>query len=329
MTGYDEAYGGGKTYQFTLTQAVPVGGQLTFPWAYNTQASATKVYSWATQYDTTGIENVSVIEGAGGTSLGEANGIGNIGHTHNVRYGANNYAQSAIRQLFNSSAALGGVWKPQTKFDRPPTWHTSTDPAYCGFLNGLDPELLEVVQPAIIPCRTNSIYECNSLDGTTFAINQTYNLTDKFFLLSRPEVYGDWDSALYKDGELLDFYNGLTNTEKIKYDSFSVPRSAWLRSPHPGIAHVERGVSTDGSLSSNGAYNSIGASAACIIAGTENTDDYFDSVTKTRVRSVGKNLFNPNGKYRIISPNVTINSDGSFDVEIIFLALLLSIESQI
>ena len=30
-TGYDEAYGGGKTYQFTLTQAVPVGGQLTFP----------------------------------------------------------------------------------------------------------------------------------------------------------------------------------------------------------------------------------------------------------------------------------------------------------
>ena len=36
------AYGGGKTYQFTLTQAVPVGGQLTFKWDYNVQALASK-----------------------------------------------------------------------------------------------------------------------------------------------------------------------------------------------------------------------------------------------------------------------------------------------
>ena len=113
LTGYDVAYGGGKTYQFTLTQAVPVGGQLTFKWDYNVQALASKVYSWASQYDTTGIENVSVTEGTGGTALGEANGIGNMGHTQRVRYGSNNYAQSAIRQLFNSSAALGW-WRVET-----------------------------------------------------------------------------------------------------------------------------------------------------------------------------------------------------------------------
>lgn len=230
--GYEEAYGGGKTYQFTLTQNVPAGGCLMFPWGYQVQADTVKISSYASLTATTAIESVSVMEGSAGTSLGTADGnTPNMNHVQRACYGSGNYAQSAIRQWLNSSAALGSVWMPQTKFDRPPTWHTSSDPAYAGFMNGLDTDFLAIIEPAIIPCRTNGIFEVNSLDGTEFAINQTYNLTDKFFLLSRPEVYGTWDSTSYKDGELLEFYDGLTQTERIKYDAFGAARHAWLRSP--------------------------------------------------------------------------------------------------
>ena len=133
-------------------------------------------------------------------------------------------------------------------------------------MNGLEEEFLAVVQPAVIPCRTNSIFEVNSLDGTEFAINQTYELEDKFFLLSRPEIYGTWDSTAYKDGELLEYYEGLTDAERKKFDSFGSARYVWLRSPYPSNAGNERGVSTDGTLSSSIASYSYGAAAACIIA---------------------------------------------------------------
>lgn len=133
-------------------------------------------------------------------------------------------------------------------------------------MHGLPADFLAVVEPTVIPCRTNGVFECASLDGTEFTINQVYELKDKFFLLSRPEIYGTWDSTTYKDGELLDYYDGLTNTERKKYDNGGTVRYAWLRSPSPSGAGGARIVFTDGSLSSSGAYNSNGVAPACIIA---------------------------------------------------------------
>lgn len=267
LSGYDTTYGGGKTLSFTLTKPVPAGGVIMFPWAYNTQSTATKISTYASNTATAAIESVSVNEGASGTNLGTADGnTPNMNHSHRIRYGSNNYAQSALRQWLNSDAALGAVWTPQTIFDRPPSWHTGTDAAYAGFMNGIEEEFLAVVQPAVIPCRTNSIFEVNSLDGTEFAINQTYELEDKFFLLSRPEIYGTWDSSTYKDGELLEYYEGLTDAERKKFDSFGSARHVWLRSPNPSYASYERYVDTGGTLYYSNADNSLGAAAACIIA---------------------------------------------------------------
>ena len=133
-------------------------------------------------------------------------------------------------------------------------------------MRGLPADFLAAVQPAIVPCRTNSIAEVNSLDGTEFVINQVYELQDKFFLLSRPEIYGTWDSSTYKDGELLEFYEGFTDTERIKYDAAGSARYCWLRSPYPGSAHVERIVYTSGALNYNVANNGYGVAPACIIA---------------------------------------------------------------
>ena len=263
LAGYDTTYGGGKTLSFTLTKPVPAGGVIMFPWAYQKQSTDTKISTYASNAATAAIESVAVTESADGTSLGVADGTAeNLNHTHRIRYGSNNYAQSAARQWLNSDAAAGGVWAPTTVFDRPPSWNTS----YSGFMLGLPADFLAVVQPAAIPCRTNSIFEVNSLDGTEFATNQVYTLKDKFFLLSRPEIYGTWDSATYKDGTLLEFYEGLTDTERIKYDAAGSARYCWLRSPIPGYASIERAVNTSGALSNSNASHAYGVAPACIIA---------------------------------------------------------------
>lgn len=252
----------GKTFQFTLTQEVPQGGQVYLSMTYNATLAGKSVRTYASASATDAIETATLTEGAEGTSLGTTNGIGNINHMHRIALGSNNYAQSAARQWLNSDASAGSVWTPQTKYDRAPSWAT----AYNGLMHGLPADFLSVVAPAVIPCQANSIYECASLDGTTFAVDQEYNLTDKFFLLSRPEVYGLSDSTTIKDGELLNYYDGLTNPERKKYDNGGTGRRAWLRSPYPAHATTERIVDLDGSGNINTASSSLGVAPACIIA---------------------------------------------------------------
>ena len=70
----DTSYGGGLTYQFTLATAVPANGILMFPWAYNTQASATKIITYSNNASTVALETVDVVVGNGGTALGTADG---------------------------------------------------------------------------------------------------------------------------------------------------------------------------------------------------------------------------------------------------------------
>ena len=252
----------GKSFQFTLAESVPAGGQVVVSATYNQTFAGKSVKTYASPSSTAVIETTTLAEGNGGTSLGTTNGEGNINHLHRIVLGSNNYAQSAARQWLNSAAAAGSVWAPTNKFDRAPSWATT----YNGFIHSLPADFLAVVEPAVIPCRTNSIFECASLDGTEFTVNQVYELKDKFFLLSRPEIYGSWDSATYKDGELLDYYEGLTNAERRKYDNVGSVRYAWLRSPYPSYADSARIVGTDGSLKSSSACNSSGVAPACIIA---------------------------------------------------------------
>jgi len=182
---------------------------------------------------------------------------------HRAIFGSNNYAQSAVRQWLNSAAVAGSVWTPTNVFDRPASWATS----YNGFMHGLPADFLAVVQPAVLACRTNSLFEVESLDGTAFAINQLYSLkVDKFFLLSRPEIFGNWDSESYKDGTQLEYYNGLTATERIKRDVAGTARDAWWRSPLPSFASGARVVTSSGGVSSYNAYGGYGVAPACIIA---------------------------------------------------------------
>lgn len=264
LSGYNTATGGGKTLMFTLKKPIPAGGQIVLPWNGTTNVTDTKIRTYPNIGAKEAIErDIPVTEGADGTMLGTADGnTENMNHTHRVCLGSNNYAQSAVRQWLNSNAAAGAVWKPTNKFDGAPSWDTK----YNGFMHGLPADFLEVVQPAIIPCRTNSIYEVASLDGTEFTTDQTYNLEDKFFLLSRPEIYGTWNSASYKDGELLPYYDGFTDIEKIKRDEAGEARIHFLRSPVPHIAYGEYIVKNNGNMESCPAAYSYAVAPACIIA---------------------------------------------------------------
>ena len=252
----------GKSFQFTLTKAVPVGGQVCVSITHNETLEGKSVKTYANPSSTTVVETVTLTEGSEGTDLGTTNGAGNINHLHRIALGSNNYAQSAARQWLNSAAAAGGVWTPTNKFDRAPSWATT----YNGFMHSLPADFLAVIEPAVIPCITNEVCECASLDGTEFTVNQVYELQDKFFLLSRPEIYGSWDSATYKDGELLDYYDGLTNAERKKYDNGGSARLAWLRSLNPSTAIGARIVNSDGSALSTSAHYGSGVAPACIIA---------------------------------------------------------------
>ena len=243
------------TYQFTLTQAVPAGGQLCISGAYDAALTTRKIRSYASQTSTTVIEEVSITEGSGGTSLGTF--ATELNHPQRISYGSNNYKESAARQMLNSSAAAGSVWTPQTKFDRPPSWQTTQE----GFLKGCSADFLAAIQTAVVKCSANNTYEA---PDSTVTKNTAYELTDKVFLASRVEVgFGTGDVG--DSSTLFQFYDGADNDDRIKLLGTSA-RYWWLRTPYSGYAYGVRYVGTDGSLTNNDASGAYGLVPACIIA---------------------------------------------------------------
>lgn len=259
---YDTANNDLSAYQFTLTQDVPAGGQLTFPWGSGV-ASAVKVNSFASRTSTTAIEQVSVTEGTDGQNLGNLTIAGdfsnNLNSIHRVRYGSNNYKESAIRQWLNSSAAAGSVWKPQTKWDRPPAWAATT----AGFMNGMDADFLAVIGKTHIIVARNTVCEGGGYD----------EMDDYFFLLSRREVYMGNEVASVIDGEPYPYYSDYSDlsapstgadSNRVKYRGGSA-QWWWLRTPTSGNGSYVRGVHTPGILDIHSANGGTGVAPACNI----------------------------------------------------------------
>ena len=259
QSGYEETYGGGKTYQFTLENAVEQGGQLTFDWTANTQAVNAKI----TIYDKDGNQvgsPIGVSEGNIGTSLGTTDGTStNLNLIHRVRSGSNNYGESAIRQFLNSDKSTGSVWESKTHFDRPPTWNTNT----AGFMSDLDSDFLAVIG------NVQKVTALNTLtDGGGFV-----TLDDNFFLLSRSEVYGGKENNI-NEGEPYPYYSNYSDlsaagvgedSNRIKYRN-GTALVWWLRTPytisgvHVRCAYAAGNLSVSASVSNN-----VGVAPACNI----------------------------------------------------------------
>ena len=258
--GYDVENGGGKTYQFTLTKPVPAAGQIMFPWAYQKQASATKVSTYVNANASAVIETVSVQEGSEGTSLGTADGtVSDLNHIQRARYGSNNWAESDLRMRLNSSAAPGGTWTRQSKFSHKPSWADTES----GFLRGVDPDFLSVL---------GEVTKVTALSTLTDG-GGSKTSTEKIFLLSRSEVYGNFENSV-DEGAAYPYYkkysdfaskNDGKDTNRIKYQSNGTPYYWWLRTPYTGSARNVRNVHPTGAITSSGAYSSYGLAPACCI----------------------------------------------------------------
>ena len=252
---YAETQLAAGTYQFTLTQAVPAGGQLLINGYESTAITSLKVQSFANRTTNTAIESVAITAGSGGTNLGTF-GEGAINHIQRVSYGSNNYKESAMRQFLNSSAAAGSVWTPQTKFDRPPSWLTSL----AGYKNGLDQDFLAVVGNVVLPCSANNIYEA---PDSSITKGTKYTLNDEFYLASAREIFNtNWD--VEDDSKVFPFYEGAVNADRIKYHDDSAAHW-WLRTPSSGGAYSVRLVYSDGTMDTSGALYAYGLAPACTI----------------------------------------------------------------
>ena len=226
-----------KNYQFTLTQAIPVGGQARLV------VSEMKIYTYSSRTATTVIEAVTVIEGTTGTQLTPVN------YYDRTLYGSNNYKESAVRQWLNSNAEPF-IWEPKTNYDRPPLSAPYTG---YGFLKLLDPELTAVLGSVDKQVSRNTVNEGGGQDL----------ISNKIFLPSRVEV-GLGAEGVVTGEQVYSWYDGATNAKRIKLLN-GTPRRWWLRSPNVSGSHRTRGVGTSGALDHYGAGDACGVSPACVI----------------------------------------------------------------
>lgn len=259
----DSTYGGAdndySSYQFTLTQEVPAGGQLTFPWDFGLKASTIEVNSFSSATSTTPIEQVGVTEGTSGQGLGTLTEAGdfsnNLNSIHRVRCGSNNYKESAIRQWLNSNKTAGSVWKPQTKFDRPPEWVDTLD----GFMYGMDADFLSVIGKTHISVVRSDDLGFDEID-------------DYFFLPAKIEVYmSGWKG----EGEPYPYYSDYSDnpyessddpdSNRVKY-TFGGVGEWWLRTPASLVNAFEvASVSSTGASRRTLVYDRCWVAPACNI----------------------------------------------------------------
>ena len=237
---------------FTLTTAIPAGGQL--------RATNTQFQTYASQSATATLETgtVSTDEIAGATDLGHE-GQGLLNHRDRVNSGSNNFAESALFGWLNSDAAANTPRVPVTKFSRAYSY------AQPGFMNGLDPDFVNCLDVVDWLCSTNNVYECpESLGGYTKGVRQAYTVKAKFGLASEMEIFGSYGGN--PDGStVFDLYNGADADDRKKYRGTSA-QVWWLRSPNWYYAFRERYVSSSGSVSYDYAIYSFAVVPACQIS---------------------------------------------------------------
>lgn len=259
--GYDNAHGGGSTLNFTLANDVPVGGQVCFAWFYNVQANTCKISTYESVGAATAIETVTVADGEVGSAMPTLHVEATTENTnciHRMRYGSNNWAESALRQWLNTNAEANTWWEPKTVFDRPANASTA------GFLKGIDPAFLDVIG------------EVTKATQESISDEYGHNIAnERFFLLSRPEIYaGTERSADGADGKVYEYYGAGysdlaspgtgADSNRIKYRSGSATYW-WLRTPHSIHGSNVRIVTPTGTLYNYTTSNSFGVAPACVI----------------------------------------------------------------
>lgn len=238
-------------YYFTLTQAIPAGGQLR---ATNSEFQ-TYESTTATAQIESGTVSTEAIEGA--SNLGQT-GTGNLNHHDRVNFGSNNFGESGILQWLNSDSPADTPLPRLTKFSRP---YVLTE---AGFKAGLDAAFLACIQDTVWGCSANNAYECPASLGGIAQKGNPYTVTAKFALASEIEVFGEY-GGVQDGGTVWDLYVDAEATDRIKYYN-NTARKWWTRSPNASTARHEGSVNAAGVGYNNNANGGNGVAVACKIA---------------------------------------------------------------
>ena len=258
----------GKTYQFTLTKDLPVGGQLSgLEGAPDVTPANWKVKAWASNTATTATETVSVTEGNLGTNLGilKAGGGGTLNCLQRTGYGYNRWSASAIRQWLNSAGAVNAWWTPKHNWDRNPNELLTKQ----GFLSGFDDDFLAALTAVKVTTALNTVSDA--------AIGTTENTYDKIFLPSLQQKYITPQLADV-EGESWEYWkqaSGLTSpapystsfSQYINYgiDNKILAQNVRLRSASRSDSYDTWFVATDGRSSNLNSVSAHRCTPACVI----------------------------------------------------------------
>ena len=261
---YPTQYGGSKNYKFTLTKTVPVGGVVCIKLnnSFVSQFSTGIVSTYASQNTTTALESgITLTEGNNGTELPSLKLTPDNNYTNSINRivgGSCSWKDSYIRSYLNSSGS--NWWSPKTTLDYKPS---SVPTGYLSTFSGTN--FLSVVGTVYKKTQKSAI------DG--YGVDIT---SDKFFLLSRPEVYGGLEKSQEDIPNIAYEYYGPgrsslnhpgtgADTNRIKYTN-NIALTYGLRTPVATENYQVRTVSTNGSISqTNGADAYLRFAPACVI----------------------------------------------------------------
>ena len=164
-----------------------------------------------------------------------------------LRYGSNDWSQSAMRQWLNSSGGKGEWWVAQHESDVAPDQLSTM----AGFLTGFDEDWLAVFKPIKVQTSANTV-----CDGGVTKV--TY---DTFFLPSLEQIYGS-PQAAGVEGEYWEYWKEATGLESPSNGSSSDTNDARkipaLNAPTGSAEHVRLRSATRGSAYGTWAVPSTG-----------------------------------------------------------------------
>lgn len=252
-----------KSFYFTLISDIPKKGQIVLQNAQNVSCENKTLKTYSSSTSTTEIETATMYlwdSSIEATFLGNVNNSlqTNINCLQRAFLGNNNYKESHIRQWINGGEKATLVYQPQTIFDRPPSWNNTN----VGLLKGMDNDFLKVVQSTKVKTARNTLTDGGGSDITK----------DKFFLLSKPQVYGRNTASNIDEGNVYPYFKNYSslNTAGTGGDKNRIKAKNgsatwwWLRSPDVSSGGVWD-VSPIGSMGGSIATYVGGVAAACTI----------------------------------------------------------------
>lgn len=256
-------------FNFTLTQAVPVGGILEgFHNAPDKPSSEWRVSSYINNTATNPIETVKVAAGKAGKLLGVLlpSNSGEL-NLHRTAYGNNRYRDSAIRQYLNSAGGVNEWWNPQHNYDRPPDQLATK----AGFLSGFDEDFLSLIKPTKVVTALNTVSDGGTADNPDI----TY---DKFFLPSleemhcAPQIAGEGEAWPYwsrasESKEPLAQYGTYPQMRTFGLENKTNAQNVRLRSAYRGSANGAWYVNASGYVNSSSVISANRFAPACVLIG--------------------------------------------------------------